>query len=89
MYYFQTPCDVATHHQPAALLVVCCSPNDESLTCWLVLILLRVVQAYSYSCLTAVPEPGFIGVAYETVLPGSAIKVRVPTTCDYPRQLFR
>jgi hypothetical protein len=32
------------------------------------------MQAYSYSCLTAVPEPGFIGLAYETVLPGSAIK---------------
>ena len=31
-------------------------------------------KAYSYSCLTAVPNPGFIGVAYETVLPGSAIK---------------
>ena len=28
----------------------------------------------SYSCLTAVPEPGFIGVAFETVLPGSAIQ---------------
>eukprot|EP01048_Picozoa_sp_COSAG05_P001746 COSAG05_NODE_60_length_23142_cov_25.372130_23_plen_78_part_00 len=32
------------------------------------------VQAYSYSCLTAVPTPGLIGLAYETVLPGSAIK---------------
>jgi hypothetical protein len=31
-------------------------------------------QAYSYSCLTTVPEPGFIGLAYETVLPGSDIK---------------
>jgi hypothetical protein len=35
---------------------------------------LLVAQAYSYSCLTPVPAPGFIGVAYETVLPGSAIK---------------
>ncbi len=33
-----------------------------------------VAQAYSYSCLTPVPAPGFIGIAYETVLPGSAIK---------------
>ena len=30
--------------------------------------------AYSYSCLTKVPQPGFIGLAYETVLPGSLIK---------------
>ena len=27
--------------------------------------------AYSYSCLTKVPQPGFIGLAFETVLPGS------------------
>ena len=31
-------------------------------------------EAYSYSCLTAVPQPGFIGLAYETVLPGSDIQ---------------
>jgi hypothetical protein len=75
---------------PSSILRSTRSSIDDSLTCWLlVLILLCMVQAYSYSCLTAVPEPGFIGVAYETVLPGSAIKVRVPTTCDYPRQLFR
>ena len=30
-------------------------------------------EGYSYSCLTEVPEPGFVGVAYETVLPGSSI----------------
>ena len=30
--------------------------------------------AYSYSCLSKVPQPGFIGLAYETVLPGSLIK---------------
>ena len=31
-------------------------------------------EAYSYSCLTKVPQPGFIGLAYETVLPGSLVK---------------
>jgi hypothetical protein len=31
-------------------------------------------DAYSYSCLTEVPQPGFIGLAFETVLPGSDIK---------------
>jgi sialidase-1 len=31
-------------------------------------------EGYSYSCLTEVPEPGFVGVAYETVLPGSSIR---------------
>ena len=31
-------------------------------------------MGYSYSCLTEVPEPGFVGVAYETVLPGSSIR---------------
>ncbi len=30
-------------------------------------------EGYSYSCLSEVPEPGFVGVAYETVLPGSSI----------------
>lgn len=35
---------------------------------------LNGAEAYSYSCLTRVPQPGFVGVAYETVLPGSAIK---------------
>jgi hypothetical protein len=27
--------------------------------------------AYSYSCLSEVPQPGFIGLAWETVLPGT------------------
>ena len=31
-------------------------------------------DAYSYSCLTRVPQAGFIGLAHETVLPGSDIK---------------
>ena len=31
-------------------------------------------EAYSYSCLTAVPQLGYVGLAYETVLPGSAIQ---------------
>jgi len=30
-------------------------------------------EAYSYSCLTKVPEAGYIGLAYETVLPGSSL----------------
>ena len=30
-------------------------------------------EGYSYSCLSEVPEQGFVGVAYETVLPGSSI----------------
>ena len=29
--------------------------------------------AYSYSCLSKVPQPGFIGLAWETVLPGSDV----------------
>ena len=30
-------------------------------------------DAYSYSCLSKVPQPGFIGLAWETVLPGSDV----------------
>eukprot|EP00729_Bicosta_minor_P008398 gene8399-20630_t len=30
-------------------------------------------NAYSYSCLSKVPQPGFIGLAWETVLPGSDV----------------
>jgi len=41
---------------------------------WEATVNLNGADAYSYSCLTSVPQPGFIGLAYETVLPGSAIK---------------
>jgi hypothetical protein len=34
---------------------------------------LNGAEAYSYSCLTRVPQPGYIGLAFETVLPGSTI----------------
>ena len=30
-------------------------------------------EAYSYSCMTVVPQPGYVGLAYETVLPGSSL----------------
>lgn len=30
-------------------------------------------RAYSYSCLSKAPEQGFIGLAYETVLPNSGV----------------
>ena len=33
-------------------------------------------DAYSYSCLSKVPQPGFIGLAWETVLPGSDVPTR-------------
>eukprot|EP01051_Picozoa_sp_SAG22_P002472 SAG22_NODE_110_length_19679_cov_45.046527_24_plen_125_part_00 len=41
---------------------------------WEAAVVLNGHDAYSYSCLTEVPQPGFVGVAYETVLPGSDIK---------------
>ena len=41
---------------------------------WEASVVLNGKDAYSYSCLTKVPQPGFVGLAYETVLPGSAIQ---------------
>ena len=41
---------------------------------WVASVDLNGDQAYSYSCLTRVPQPGYIGVAFETVLPGSDVK---------------
>eukprot|EP01047_Picozoa_sp_COSAG01_P008536 COSAG01_NODE_338_length_18671_cov_259.238154_3_plen_64_part_00 len=30
-------------------------------------------EAYSYSCLSKAPQTGYIGLAFETVLPGSGV----------------
>ena len=40
---------------------------------WEASVVLNGRDAYAYSCLTEVPQPGFIGLAFETVLPGSDI----------------
>ena len=53
------------------LLLPCCRVGGKS---WEASVVLNGHDAYSYSCLTEVPQPGFVGVAYETVLPGSDIK---------------
>ena len=37
-------------------------------------LVLNGAQAYSYSCLSEVPQPGFIGLVWETVLPGTVNK---------------
>ena len=41
---------------------------------WEASVVLNGHEAYAYSCLTEVPQPGFIGLAFETVLPGSDIR---------------
>ena len=38
---------------------------------WEASVVLNGHDAYSYSCLSKVPQPGYIGLAFETVLPGS------------------
>ena len=38
---------------------------------WEASLVLNGHGAYSYSCLSGVPESGFIGLAWETVLPGT------------------
>ena len=38
---------------------------------WEASLVLNGHGAYSYSCLSEVPQPGFIGLAWETVLPGT------------------
>ena len=48
---------------------------DGGLT-WEASVRLNGAHAYSYSCLSHVPQPGFIGLAYETVLPGSDISAK-------------
>ena len=40
---------------------------------WNASVALTGAEAYAYSCLTEVPDRGFIGLAYETVLPGSSL----------------
>jgi hypothetical protein len=41
---------------------------------WEASVILNGRDAYAYSCLTEVPQPGLIGLAFETVLPGSDIR---------------
>ena len=40
---------------------------------WPTSVVLNGHGAYSYSCLSTVPQPGFVGLAWETVLPGSGV----------------
>jgi hypothetical protein len=40
---------------------------------WPTSVVLNGHGAYSYSCLSRVPQPGFVGLAWETVLPGSGV----------------
>jgi len=47
--------------------------SDDGGKTWPTAVTLNGHAAYSYSCLTEVPRSGFVGVAYETVLPGSDI----------------
>lgn len=42
-------------------------------------------SAFSYSCLSAVPQAGMIGLAWETVLPGSP---GVPSTASANKIVF-